>query len=89
MGAWGASDYEIKKRYTAQEMFEELGYVQYANNINYIVYGLSAGKCLARLTFNKNQKQLEIWAEQPMYNTLDLAELRAIHKQIEELRWED
>lgn len=66
---------------TADEMFEELGYIQKQTK-DYIEY--SSAFYDKKITFNCNGKNIviddkEFW--------LDMQELKAIYKKSEELRW--
>lgn len=67
----------------AKEMFEELGYKQISNGVNYIIYNFEEK---FELRFYLPQQEIEIIGEPP-FNTLDLDEIKAINKQIEELEW--
>lgn len=68
---------------TAKEMFEKLGYEQIYNTINYIIYDYEEN---FEIKFYRPHKLIEIVGKEP-YNTLDMEELQAINKQIEELGW--
>ena len=68
---------------SAKEMFEELGYKQISNNVNYIIYNFEE---IFELRFYLPQQEIEI-IEKPPFNTIDLGEIKAINKQIEELGW--
>ncbi len=70
---------------SAKEMFEELGYKQISNSVNYIIYNFEEK---FELRFYLPQQEIEIIGEPP-FNTLDLDEIKAINKQIEELGWND
>jgi hypothetical protein len=72
---------------TAKEMFEELGYKIY-KGFCYIEY--TKEKPINRyqydsyqIRFNDNDKKVSI------YQNIDLQELKAINKQIEELGWDE
>lgn len=70
---------------TAKEMFEELGYRQIYNTVNYIIYDFETK---FEIKFYRPHKNIEIVGKEP-YNTLDMEELQAINKQVEELGWLD
>lgn len=71
---------------SAKEMFEKLGYKQVNNDINYLIYDLDG---VFKLKFYKPQQDIEIEVIEDTYNTLDVEELQAINKQVEELGWLD
>ena len=71
---------------SAKEMFKELGYKQVNDDVNYLIYDLDG---IFKLKFYKPQQYIEIEVIEDAYNTLDVEELQAINKQVEELGWLD
>ena len=71
---------------SAKKMFEKLGYKQVNNDINYLIYDLDG---IFELKFYKPQQYIEIKVIEDAYSTLDVEELQAINKQVEELGWLD
>lgn len=71
---------------SAKEMFERLGYKQVNDDVNYLIYDLDG---VFKLKFYKPQQDIEIEVIEDTYNTLDVEELKAINKQVEELGWLD
>lgn len=71
---------------TAKDMFEKLGYKLMQNDVNYLIYNFEDA---FEIRFYKPQQQIEICYENLFYGTLNLEELQAINKQVEELGWND
>lgn len=69
---------------SAKKMFERLGYKQVNDDVNYLIYDLDG---IFKLKFYKPQQYIEIEVIEDAYNTLDVEELQAINKQVEELGW--
>lgn len=75
---------------TAKEMFEELGYEQDLNNDFYIGYIKHIPNTIIKnrtFTFMKEMKFFT-FIDQDNSVAIELNELKAINKQIEELGWE-
>ena len=70
----------------AKDMFERLGYKQVNNDFNYLIYDLNG---VFKLKFYKPRQYIKIEVIEDIYNTLDVEELQAINKQVEELGWLD
>lgn len=70
---------------SAKEQFEELGYELVCNDDNYIIYKFDMG--VMYIKFYKPQQYIEIEYTDRIPNTIDLDELKAINKQVEELGW--
>lgn len=75
----------------AKDMFEELGYTKYINVSNLIEYIDDVGRIIR---FNKIDKTIEKFVDtfdyddcHYTYGYISLKELKAINKQVEELRW--
>lgn len=71
---------------TAKEMFEELGYklARYGNDVEYCKQFEYAK---INIYFTNFAKVIEISSNKDIAYTVDLKELQAINKQIEELGW--
>ena len=75
---------KLEKETTAKEMFEELGYVQeIKNNVIYYFKKIDIPKShiIYDIDFIIDTKEIFI------SKTIDLEELKAINKQVEELGW--
>lgn len=68
----------------AKEMFEKLGYEKICDDVNYIIYNFEEH---FEIRFYKPQQEFSIYYNDEIYNTIDVEELQAINKQIEELGW--
>ena len=74
----------------AKEMFEKLGYKQVENNANYIgyKYEFSDGSSIySTIRFYLPQQEIEFYYNDDILNSIDVEELQAINKQVEELGW--
>lgn len=69
---------------TAKEIFEKLGYKKICDDANYIIYNCGE---VFEIRFYKPQQNFSVYYEEEIYNTIDIEELQAINKQIEELGW--
>lgn len=67
---------------TADEMFEELGYVKTKINEYWIIYK----NFKKAINFNLKHKTIEIEAETKS-EEFDIQELQVINKKVEELKW--
>lgn len=73
---------------TAKKMFEKIGYKQRTNSDNWVIYTLCYGDDIRfELRFNKKRQEIEIWSKHIIDATLDAYEVKAIYKQIKELKW--
>ena len=74
---------------TAKEMFEELGYIQSANDDYEIVYNydFSDFDTYSYICFNKNDEKIEMENNIIVGSDITISVLKAINKQIEELGW--
>ena len=74
---------------SAKEMFEELGYKIVQNDMNWLRYGINTSKWYACfIDFNLREKKIEISNKVDTFGkTIELDELQAINKQVEELGW--
>lgn len=74
---------------SAREMFKELGYILMQYDMNWVIYSSNNSKWYEfNIEFNKNKKQIHITGKQPSNGKIiDLQELKAINKQVEELGW--
>lgn len=68
----------------AKEMFEDLGYKKICDDVNYIIYSCEE---VFEIRFYKPQQNFSVYYEEEIYNTIDIEELQAINKQVEELGW--
>ena len=68
----------------AKEMFEELGYKMICDDVNFIIYNFEG---VFEIRFYKPQQDFSIYCSDETYNTIDINELQAINKQVEELGW--
>lgn len=76
---------------TAKEMFEKLGYEQHESRYE-IIYNMGNLKYIddyRYISFNKENKTIEVGDNSTGEFYLQLEELKAINKQIEELRWDN
>lgn len=72
---------------TAKEMFEELGYIQDLNNSYNVGYFKRITETRLRtITFIKDYKYMT-FIDNDNNCCLNLEELKAINKQVEELKW--
>lgn len=71
---------------SAREMFKELGYKKICDDVNYIIYNFEGH---FEIRFYKPQQDFSIYYDDEIFNTIDVEELQAINKQIEELGWND
>ena len=72
---------------SAREMFEELGYIQDLNNSYHIGYFKRIAETRLRtITFIKDYKYMTL-IDNDNNCCVDLSELKAINKQVEELGW--
>lgn len=67
---------------TADEMFEELGYVKTKINEYWIIYK----NFKKAINFNLKHKTIEVEAEMKS-EEFDIQELQVINKKVEELKW--
>ena len=75
---------------SAKEMFEKLGYKQVENNANYIgyKYEFSDGSSIySTIRFYLPQQCIELYYNDDILNSIEVDELQAINKQVEELGW--
>ena len=74
---------------SAKEMFEELGYKLIQDDMNWLRYGINISEWYEfDIEFNKNNKNITFSGRKPSNGRMvDLDELKAINKQIEELGW--
>lgn len=75
---------------TAKEMFEKLGYELIQNDMNWLRYGVNTSEWYAGfIVFDLRSKKIEITNKVDTFGkTINLEELKAINKQVEELGWE-
>lgn len=76
----------------AKEMFEKLGYERVENNVNYISYKyeFSDGSYIySTIRFYLPQQEIEFYYNDDILNSIEVEELQAINKQVEELGWLD
>lgn len=71
---------------SAREMFEELGYEKIQEDANWLIYSFNK---VFKIMFYKPQQDFKIECLDNIYNTIDMEELKAINKQVEELGWND
>ena len=74
----------------AKEMFEELGYQLIQDDMNWLIYSInnSDGWWNFNIEFEKKNKHIHITGKTPSHGKMiDMQELKAINKQIEELGW--
>ncbi len=74
----------------AKDMFEELGYKQVENNVNYIGYKFEfndGSPIYSTIRFYLPQQCIEFYYNDDILNSIELEELQAINKQVEELEW--
>lgn len=69
---------------SAKEMFERLGYKLIQNDVNWLIYSFNNK---FKIMFYKPQQDFKIECLENIYNTIDMEELQAINKQVEELGW--
>lgn len=69
---------------SAKEMFEKLGYRLIQDDVNWLIYDFENK---FKIMFYKPQQDFKIECQNSIYNTIDMDELQAINKQIEELGW--
>lgn len=74
---------------SAREMFEELGYELIQDDMYWLIYSFNKDKWYSfNIEFNKNEKQIHIAGKQPSNGkVIDMQEIKAINKQVEELGW--
>lgn len=75
---------------SAKGMFEKLGYKQIENNANYISYKyeFSDGSYIySTIRFYLPQQEIEFYYNDDILNSIEVEELQAINKQVEELGW--
>lgn len=84
---------ENERKLTATKMFEKLGYKKLVNRSNkiYLTYWKNEEEeddtgCIYSIIFNKRTKQVAKTINN-YFNYIDLQELQAINKQVEELGW--
>lgn len=75
----------MEENKNAKEIFEELGYEirKTTNTIRYRLYDVDDNLAI-NINFNNNTKRINIICES---EALDMNDLKAINKQIEELGW--
>lgn len=75
---------------TAKEMFEKLGY-KFNQDNNIITYAdFNDVNCIGIITFNTKEKWFKstsVTSYDNLDRAINLKELQAINKQVEELRW--
>lgn len=70
----------------AREMFENYGYKLIQDDCNWLIYDFEKK---FKIMFYKPQQNFKIECLESIYNTIDVEELKAINKQIEELGWDE
>ena len=70
---------------TAKEMFEELGYEIFGSNAKYICYRNIKNAWF--IEFDLDKKCILTNKPNTIFNLINLGELQAINKQVEELGW--
>ena len=70
-------------------MFEELGYELIQDDMYWLNYSVNNKKWHSfNIDFNKNEKRIHFGTRNPVFgHSIDLKELQAINKQIDELNW--
>ena len=69
---------------TAREMFESLGYKKIQDDVNWLIWSFENK---FKIMFYKPQQDFKVECLENIYNTIDIDELKAINKQVEELGW--
>ena len=68
---------------SAEEMFKKNDLIKTKDNEEYIKYELNSDKWIYYIVFEKKHKTINF----NMYEVINIQELKAINKQVEELGW--
>lgn len=83
--AFSPIDYK-KLEMTAKEMFEKLGYELIQDNMNWLKYSFDRR---FDIEFYKPTKTIYMGTDEVRFCSINVQELKAIKKQIEELGWDN
>ncbi len=72
---------------TAKEMFEELGYEKFGETTTNIVYKNKEHYYFIK--FNLTYRSIMVHKPHTTFNLMNIKELQAINKQVEEMGWND